>query len=256
MKLNKEQRKAIVILVSPIIALATVLTTYAVVSFIASLMQLDASIGIQIVRVALGFVGSISVMAMLVAFPLGLYKLAKASSANPADYKFKPLTKISYTVISLIVVNAILAIPFVVSPVDFISPITLIAMTATYALLIAYLIWIFKANRNLHAANKKLEYNPVSAVIWHFVPFANFIMPALVMKEIYGQSVVHNKLSALPIIWWTLNIAVSLIPVFTNTFNDVNTGTPILHVGKVIVNIILAYIIYQVMLGQKTMKQE
>ena len=54
---------------------------------------------------------------------------------------------------------------------------------------IAWLIWQFRAQRNLRALGAQgLKYSPGWAVGWWFVPFANLVLPFLTVRELYKAS--------------------------------------------------------------------
>ncbi|MFA5801634.1 MAG: DUF4328 domain-containing protein [Thermoleophilia bacterium] len=57
------------------------------------------------------------------------------------------------------------------------------------AALVMLVIWIYRAAVNLRAMNiQGLKYSPGMAVAWFFIPFANFIMPVFVIREIWRGS--------------------------------------------------------------------
>ncbi|MFA6001538.1 MAG: DUF4328 domain-containing protein [Thermoleophilia bacterium] len=57
---------------------------------------------------------------------------------------------------------------------------------ATQVLLV---IWVYRAAVNLRAMNVQgLKYSPGMAVVWFFIPFANFIMPVFVLRELWRGS--------------------------------------------------------------------
>jgi hypothetical protein len=76
---------------------------------------------------------------------------------------------------------------------------------------IAWLIWQFRAHRNLRALGAQgLRFSPGWAVGWWFVPFANFVMPFLTVTELYkasdagGGSIEWKRRPAHPLLgfWW------------------------------------------------------
>lgn len=79
--------------------------------------------------------------------------------------------------------------------------------------LIVYLRWIYRSNRNLRAlSGASMEFSPGWAVGWHFVPFANFIKPYQVVREIWDVS--HKGAAAGHALvgwWWALCLASGLL---------------------------------------------
>lgn len=81
---------------------------------------------------------------------------------------------------------------------------------------IAIPMWFYRAHDNLKILKKKLSFTPGWAAGWFFVPFANLVYPAKVMKEIHnGTKVAHDtknrKLSQMSIsgivtLWWATYI--------------------------------------------------
>lgn len=54
---------------------------------------------------------------------------------------------------------------------------------------IVFLLWTYRASANAHSLSKlAMEYTPLSAVAWYFVPFANIWHPYQAMKEIWLAS--------------------------------------------------------------------
>jgi len=57
------------------------------------------------------------------------------------------------------------------------------------ATLVLLVIWVYRAAVNLRAMNVQgLKYSPGMAVAWFFIPFANFVMPIFVMRELWRGS--------------------------------------------------------------------
>ncbi len=84
---------------------------------------------------------------------------------------------------------------------------------------ISFLIWFYRAHRNLPALdNRILDYSPISAVVWWFVPIAGLICPCLAMAEIWKgsdpkyiqQPNIRRKCSALVGWWWVLFLLMNL----------------------------------------------
>ena len=85
----------------------------------------------------------------------------------------------------------------------------------------AFLVWIYRAHKNLPALGaKNLQYSPRWAVGWWFVPIMNLARPFQVVTEIWkasdpevtdGHSWRNTPLSPLISSWWTLWILSSII---------------------------------------------
>src|SRR5579885_27683 len=55
--------------------------------------------------------------------------------------------------------------------------------------LIVFLAWVYRASRNARALGAEgMKYTPGWSVGWFFVPFANLVLPYLVMREIWQAS--------------------------------------------------------------------
>jgi hypothetical protein len=82
-----------------------------------------------------------------------------------------------------------------------------------------YFLWIYRAAKNLSTFNVgKPKYSPGWSVGWFFIPFANIVMPLLIMLEILKKSAARNladltgreqkQPSPLWImLWWVLSLA-------------------------------------------------
>ncbi len=68
---------------------------------------------------------------------------------------------------------------------------------------IFFLQWIFGASKIVRAASvEKLRYTPGWSVVWFLIPFANFFMPYLVMKEVWQVSHAGKDSSRSALDWW------------------------------------------------------
>jgi hypothetical protein len=83
------------------------------------------------------------------------------------------------------------------------TPVALVA-------LVLFLMWLARANRNLGAlSGEQMAFTPGWAVGWFFVPFANFVMPYRVVKEIWQVSRRQEKDRSTFLVgwWWCLSVA-------------------------------------------------
>jgi hypothetical protein len=86
----------------------------------------------------------------------------------------------------------------------------LVRVGVYFVILILFLIWIHRANRNARALGaQNMRYTPGWSVGWFFVPFANLVMPYQVMQEIWRASSdpanwQSTSGGALVGWWWTL----------------------------------------------------
>ena len=97
---------------------------------------------------------------------------------------------------------------------------------------IAIPMWFYRAHDNLKILKKKLNFTSGWAAGWFFVPFANLIYPAKVMKEIHNGTKVaydtkNRKLSLMPIagivpLWWATYIVSGLFSRISTNLVDEN----------------------------------
>ncbi len=65
----------------------------------------------------------------------------------------------------------------------------LVNLPTHIVIIVVFLIWIYRSYANLSALRStNLKESPGWAVGWWFIPFANFVKPYLVMKEIWRES--------------------------------------------------------------------
>ena len=104
---------------------------------------------------------------------------------------------------------------------------------------IPWLLWQFRAHANLRALGVSgLKYSPGWAVGWWFVPFANIVVPFLVMRELWKASDpdassldwIGRRATALLGLWWAGRLATQLflqigfvIDDNLNTLSDLRT---------------------------------
>ncbi|MEO6390312.1 MAG: DUF4328 domain-containing protein [Pyrinomonadaceae bacterium] len=96
---------------------------------------------------------------------------------------------------------------------------------------VIYLIWSYRAFNNLAPLRaRNLEFSPVSAVAWWFVPFVNFVYPFQIMREVWQASdpeIINNnretrRLSGTPDllgVWWAAFILSVFLTVISNALS-------------------------------------
>ena len=100
---------------------------------------------------------------------------------------------------------------------------------------IAIPMWFYRAHDNLKILKKKLNFTSGWAAGWFFVPFANLIYPAKVMKEIHNGTKVaydskNRKLALMPIsamvtLWWAMYVISGIFSrISTNMIDDNKVG--------------------------------
>ena len=89
------------------------------------------------------------------------------------------------------------------------------------ALVVAFLLWLHRASRNLRALGnpaQRIEFTPGWAVGWFFIPFANLVMPYKAVREVWeksdpavrtGDDLMFAGPSSAPLLlgWWVTFIA-------------------------------------------------
>jgi len=95
---------------------------------------------------------------------------------------------------------------------------------------IAVPMWFYRAHDNLKILKKRLNFTSGWAAGWFFVPFANLVYPAKVMKEIHNGTKVayetkNRKLSLMPIssmvvLWWAAYIIAGIFSQISSKMVD------------------------------------
>ena len=97
-------------------------------------------------------------------------------------------------------------------------------------LIVAFLMWIFRASKNLSAlgaSNQKIS--PRWAVAWWFIPIASLWVPYKVTKEIWVES--HPERHRAPAwftVWWATWIVSTVLGYFSSQASDSNLNEIIL----------------------------
>ncbi|GJH41507.1 hypothetical protein RCZ04_20570 [Capnocytophaga sp. HP1101] len=96
----------------------------------------------------------------------------------------------------------------------------LLWLVITLIMGILFLMWFRRAYYNLHQLKNNLSYTDGWAVGSWFIPFANWVLPYRIMKEIYDSTRnlfiqkgdIQPKLSTnIVTIWWTLSVITSIV---------------------------------------------
>lgn len=117
----------------------------------------------------------------------------------------------------------------------FVVGISLLFSLAFVLAAIAIPMWFYRAHDNLKILKKKLSFTSGWAAGWFFVPFANLVYPAKVMKEIHnGTRVAYDSknrklrlmpMSAIVILWWAAYIISGLFSrISTGLIDDTKVG--------------------------------
>jgi hypothetical protein len=138
-------------------------------------------------------IGCIVLTFGLIYFAWNGYEYFQALSRSPA-YLSGQSVDIDYSVSGL---QALLILGYVV---------------VILTLLVTFLMWVYRTCKNAHALGAaNLKYTPGWAVGWFFIPFANIVMPYMVMQEIYKASrhpIQWRKVpgSKMILAWWILGL--------------------------------------------------
>lgn len=94
-------------------------------------------------------------------------------------------------------------------PGNVLSTLLVADMAVRFGLIISYLVWMWRASRNLKALGVERQLvSPNWAVAWWFVPFANLVMPYKTTQEISeGSKPSPDAPTPRLVIWWLLYIA-------------------------------------------------
>lgn len=79
----------------------------------------------------------------------------------------------------------------------------LVQMGLAVALVVTFLMWVYRANKNLRAlSGETLRFTPGWCVGWYFIPFANLFKPYQAMKEIWTVCHRHHPRGHALVQWW------------------------------------------------------
>jgi hypothetical protein len=92
-------------------------------------------------------------------------------------------------------------------------------LTIGFAAGIAFLVWVYRANRNARALGAEgMTYSPGWSMGWFFVPLANLVMPYRVLRELWKASTPgagaywrHAPVSSILGVWWAACLARGVI---------------------------------------------
>jgi hypothetical protein len=96
----------------------------------------------------------------------------------------------------------------------------LVALPATIATIVAFCIWVHRANKNARALGaQQMQFTPGWCVGWFFIPIMNLFKPYQAVKEIYqasepAASFLDWRLARVPAllgVWWGIWIASNIL---------------------------------------------
>lgn len=136
--------------------------------------------------------------------------------------------------------------------------ISLVEILVRLLTVVFFLIWLFKAFKNLSALeSNSLEFTPGWAVGWWFIPFANLVKPYQIVSELWRESdtdfdpntFLSNQIGSPAIIgwWWGLFIAGNIGGRISNSMID--GGSDYFQVVLVIASVlhgVSAFLIIQI----------
>jgi Domain of unknown function (DUF4328) len=136
--------------------------------------------------------------------------------------------------------------------------VSLVEMLARLLTIIFFLIWLYKAFKNLSGLQcGYLEFSPGWAVGWWFIPFANLVKPYQIVGELWRQSdsdfdartFLSNQIGTASIIgwWWGLFIGGNIVGRISDAMIDAGSQYfPIALVLACILHGISAYLIIEI----------
>ena len=92
--------------------------------------------------------------------------------------------------------------------------------------IVAYTIWLYRSNRNLHALTRDhIRFSPRRAAWWPFIPIMNLFKPYQVMREVYEKSNPRAQGSYPVAIWWFSLILALLVGMAAGVVSISETAT-------------------------------
>jgi hypothetical protein len=114
---------------------------------------------------------------------------------------------------------------------------------------VIYFCWLYRVCANVQALGAKdLQFTPTSAVLWHFAPLFNLVMPYLALQEIWRASAAPRAWKDQPghtliSLYWAANIGSQLCfgaavmmrldAVMSRNWGQFHAATPILVFGSI-----------------------
>jgi Domain of unknown function (DUF4328) len=92
-----------------------------------------------------------------------------------------------------------------VSSMEWLFIVSAAHIVALVASVISFLVWLYRVASNVRRLNPHTGMNPSWVVGSYFVPFANWVVPIISMRDIVRNSLVHAKpgaLESLAVVWW------------------------------------------------------
>ena len=186
----------IVLIAAPFVLLITVLSSYAISSFImASAVDAGAEATLAstvgtIVKAILSFLGIIAVLGFFVAIPAGIYFLATAGKdLNALKLPVPAFVSLSGLSMLLIILSIIQGLA---QPLTLFMPSNttqmLLAIVGTLVSLAAFItmvVWAYRAYKNVWAIGKEPGKYSLGFLPWSFfIPFVSLVMPVLYMYDL------------------------------------------------------------------------
>jgi hypothetical protein len=90
---------------------------------------------------------------------------------------------------------------------NFVSPMSSVLVLIFGSFFFVRYIWIYKVSKIYNEKYDDMEYTPLMAVVWLFIPILNLFMPFLVMKDLCK----NNYLAKESCFWWYISYLLECI---------------------------------------------
>jgi hypothetical protein len=109
------------------------------------------------------------------------------------------------------------------------SVVTFLLLPLSLLVVVLLLFWVYRCAKNVRALGcAGLKYTPAWAVGWFLIPLANFVMPILVLTEIWKasdpltgtQDWQNNSQPLTPIFWWLVYAGTAFAPLIISLINQ------------------------------------
>lgn len=246
----------------PLPLLVGTLSLYAIAAFVISSLATsgNGSFPMQIVGFSVGIIALIGVLGIFFGIPAGIFLLVSrtpkaleqqpaAMTQNAQDYR--SARAFAKTTTGFLIAFSIAASLDVIAKTATIGYLKTLAMDATIPIShmtlglgawstiafllfipcsIGFLCWSYRSYRNLAAiSNQEPAYSPAWTIAGFVIPFVNFVIPLLIMKEIVQKSKAHVSVALLGI-WWGTFLLAGITSEFVSATND-STHANLVAVG-------------------------